>query len=225
MAALLMSPLATAANLAELFDAMPPRTLNLARAGMEGERIVAPEVLGAQARLAAARQALVADPDIEPGVQAPKGAVDEALAAYEAHRASTQGQPVSEVLGARSNWLGTRFSGLIERTAVRAEDDHLREQELMAYGLLFKDWKKSRLPLLWLGQARLEAVGPLTTVSDARQREALTAYAHALLDESAALLTLSRTAIEHANGASLDPSLPDAGPAPRTLWDLIQIPG
>lgn len=222
IAVLSVPGLAAATGYGELFDAIPapPATVEDAGDWVEGETLVAPQVLGTQARLEAAKQNTGnADAPAKSAT-----AVADALAAWDRYRQETDGKDAGSVLADRTQWLLNRFAALQKRNSDPEQARHMREQELAAYGTLFRSWKQERSPIIWLAQSKLAAAGAPEKLDDLQQRETLMSFSDALLAESEALLGLTRLAAERANGLS-EPDL-DAAPdnRPSTLWDLMKNP-
>ncbi len=222
LAALIAPGPASAVAFGELFDAVPapPATVALAQAWLENGELVAPQVLGTQARLEAARQKLKADATVSSSPEA----VDAAMAAWERYRASTDGQAAGAVLASRTQWLLKRFATLQKRTSNPEQTQHLREQELSAYATLYQSWKQERAPIIWLAQSKLNAAGSPASIDTLSTRETLEEFSRALLAESEALLGLTRLAAERANGYSEPEIDPSAVNQPSTLWDLMSNP-
>lgn len=216
-----------AGSLVDLYQAVPPPPgeLEIARAGVSAGRLSAPEVLGYEARLRAERAPEpAAAPSSSTSATRQAAAIAQVVASEKAYASAHAGdQSPAAALGARVQWLATRFSGLNRRVAGTEREAEVRGQELSAYGALFQDWRAQRAPLISRAQYELAAVGDPAAIASDPDRAAVQRYRAAMLDEVEVLLGLTRFAIERAAG------LPAAEPAQlkpsaNTLWELMSDP-
>lgn len=215
-----------AESLSDLLAAVPapPADLATALGWIREDRLVAPEALAFEARLAgfAKTQPL---PAVTTATTTDAAAVAIAVAAYQSYlSANPRGKAPAQVLGERLSSLAQAYTGLKRRTSNPELVQDIREQELAAYRALFEDWKARRAPIVARAELDMQRAGAAEAIQDPAQRTAIAQYRQAMLGEVEALFGVTQQAIEAAAGR-LQPS--DAAvprPGPSTLWDLMSNP-
>lgn len=101
------------------------------------------------------------------------------------------------MLAKRTAWIAKRFDGVRKRMGSQAVGDHNAvDDELRAWGGLFRDWQQSRRPLVEKGALELGALGDATVVSNPASAYAIKTYRLAILHEIEAQASITRGALE-----------------------------
>ena len=191
---------ARAGTLSELFLKVPapPDDGAAAKTWMRDGRIAAPQFVEVDDSLRKERTA--------PVTGSPSGGADGpgvlvAVQGYERYRVAHSGdQDPVQVLTDRSAWIVKRFDTVRRKLGSRSVGDHNAvDDELRAWGALFRDWQSTRRALIEQGERDLLAAGDPAVIRDPGNAAAVRAYRAAMLHEIETALAIPRMAVERAS--------------------------
>jgi hypothetical protein len=176
----------------------PPSDGTAAATWVRDGQIVAGELLSFEARLRQETMAAAKRTDSSSPSTTDRLAVLAAVQSYDAYKAqNSEDQDPALLLGKRSAWISKRFDGVRKRMGSKAVGDHNAvDDELKAWGGLFRDWQTSRRTILEKAQAELAAVDAFHARLDEPQRQSIAAYRSAMIREIEIELSITRLALE-----------------------------
>ena len=196
---LMFAPHASAASFVELSQQIPapPADAGSAKAWISEGRIVAPDFTRLEAALQQEKAARPSPAMTQSGVTNKAPAVAVAVSSYQDYLARNSGErEPALLLRKRTDWIAKRFDGVRKRMGTQAVGDHNAvDDELKAWGGLFRDWQATRTSALERADAAMAALSGHSGL-DPAQHQTIMAYRLAMIREIEIELSITRLALE-----------------------------